>query len=75
MNRLRIAFAIASTFAVACGGTQQSADPMIHLSEDSYDFGQVALGELREHTFTISNVGGAALVMAPEVAVRVVKGC
>ena len=66
----------ALALAVACGGTTaKPTDPRIALSEDSYDFGQVAIGELRHHTFTISNAGGSALTMDKDVAVKVDQGC
>ncbi|HEY3451420.1 MAG TPA: hypothetical protein VGK67_33990 [Myxococcales bacterium] len=60
----------------ACGGNGPSTSgAKLVVSEESYDFGQVPLGELREHTFTIKNAGTGVLELHKEATVKAVEGC
>ncbi|MGC4120317.1 MAG: hypothetical protein QM765_38200 [Myxococcales bacterium] len=73
--RLALASLAAILALAGCGGGASSTGGKLSLNEESYDFGQVPLGELREHRFVITNSGTAVLDLQKEATVQTVEGC
>jgi hypothetical protein len=76
-STVALAGLLACLALAACGGGNGSSTSgaKLVINEDSYDFGQVPLGVMREHTFTLTNKGTAVLQMQKEATVQTVEGC
>ncbi len=77
-NAMRLVLAASLAWAVwSCGGDGlgPKGSGVITLSEQSWDFGDVAIGTTAEHAFTISNTGSGPMRLDPQVDVRVIEGC
>ncbi len=76
---MRFVFAaLLACAAWSCGGGNDlgpAGDGVLTLSEQSWDFGNVPIGDLVEHTFTLSNTGTGPMRLDPQVDVRVLEGC
>jgi hypothetical protein len=66
---------LALSLAVGMGCGKSSGGGRIDLSEQSYDFGQVPLGELREHAFLVRNIGTGPLELQESAKVVATEGC
>jgi hypothetical protein len=49
--------------------------PSLQLSQTSFDYGDVPMGQYVETVFTVRNMGDKTLVMRGEPIVKVVEGC
>ncbi len=76
---MRLAAAASLAWALWSCGSGGDLGPkgsgVITLSEQSWDFGNVAIGTSVEHDFQISNTGSGPMRLAPQVDVSVVEGC
>ena len=81
---LSLLLLLLASLLAACGTTQPAVEPpssntvkgpRIAVSEDSFDFGKVALDKTVSHSFEIRNVGSEALLLSGKPEVRAAQGC